>query len=617
MYVLNAEGELLYSSDNGKSWMPTLKSVPGDKQHFGLLPVSDSLIFATGQGAASTSLYKSSDGGKAWERVGNSRAPIAITQIGDRVFLVQERLLSYLDLEDPNSSLEYVPDIEPQSDIVSDDLGTFYIASSEAIYVSADTGLTWTRLPTNFGAFELLYTSPGVLIAVSDHGIFRSADRGQSWYQVSTDRFIRGSGVRALTGEFIASGFSQVYRSLDQGESWTLSTKGIRSMKTQAVFASTDGSIIVGSSGFGILEQEDENGPWTLFSDTVWNSESLRNDVLRRAVQFVQSSEGTVFAATDVGIYRRPRMSSVWEKLTPGSLDYSTIVVPSDSFILAKGGVVFGGPLVRSVDGGVSWDTIESDRYIFELFYDPVHTALYGIASKGGSKHLFESHDSGQTWSREVVETQGAFVHVDPLRGDIYRVERNSLAESMYVFRSSDQGDTWVNEREGLRHLTHALDLVVTPDNDRYLVGGDSLVYVLRKGATFWTVVNTGSPKLPIKELAVLPDGRLLADADDAGLYVSSIPVTSDVGLHLPDQNLTVVDLGGGQFWLRGVDVDPNVSINLWNLLGESSELAVDRVDLSGDHIMLNCDHLPDGVYIVSFRDRNGSYLTGLLRLVR
>ena len=79
-------------------------------------------------------------------------------------------------------------------------------------------------------------------------------------------------------------------------------------------------------------------------------------------------------------------------------------------------------------------------------------------------------------------------------------------------------------------------------------------------------------------------------------------------------QSATVVDLGGKRFWLMGGDVDPSISISVSNLLGDASELTADRVDLFDDHILLNCDHLRPGLYIVSFRKQNGSNVPGLLR---
>ncbi len=124
----------------------------------------------------------------------------------------------------------------------------FFLGTSDGqIFVSEDAGETWSQLVPGLNRRNLVIDNlafdpldPNTLYSAtwelkSDKGwLFRTRDGGQTWQEISLDRFssaIRAIAIAPSAPQQIALGISEgVILTLDGGETWDRITRGYRSM---------------------------------------------------------------------------------------------------------------------------------------------------------------------------------------------------------------------------------------------------------------------------------------------------------------------------------------------------------------------------------------------------
>ena len=268
IYIGTAWGGVWLTRDGGLTWIPIFDRAPslgiGEPGGIAIDPIDPSIIYAgtsnrdgsqfSGEATQPPAgLFKSTDGGGSWVRLGSgypSSAPSNASQFFNQVINVV--------IIDPANHL------------------TVYLASNAGVFVSGDGGLNWTQGALPFGDVRSLVidltsaASARILYAgVVSAGVFRSNDGGQTWTSILSGATpvvanelnsagILGGPARSV-GKFIvalapptsppALGGIQVlyatmegrplnrprkptdapdpvgvFRSVDQGASWTLQT---------------------------------------------------------------------------------------------------------------------------------------------------------------------------------------------------------------------------------------------------------------------------------------------------------------------------------------------------------------------------------------------------------
>jgi photosystem II stability/assembly factor-like uncharacterized protein len=268
IYIGTAWGGVWLTRDGGLTWIPIFDRAPslgiGEPGGIAIDPIDPSIIYAgtsnrdgsqfSGEATQPPAgLFKSTDGGGSWVRLGSgypSSAPSNASQFFNQVINVV--------IIDPANHL------------------TVYLASNAGVFVSRDGGLNWTQGALPFGDVRSLVidltsaASARILYAgVVSAGVFRSNDGGQTWTSILSGATpvvanelnsagILGGPARSV-GKFIVAlapptspptlGGIQVlyatmegrplnrprkptdapdpvgvFRSVDQGASWTLQT---------------------------------------------------------------------------------------------------------------------------------------------------------------------------------------------------------------------------------------------------------------------------------------------------------------------------------------------------------------------------------------------------------
>ncbi|MFQ5649527.1 MAG: FlgD immunoglobulin-like domain containing protein [bacterium] len=359
--------------------------------------------------------------------------------------------------------------------------------------------------PTNIGGritdVEMSPTSFDTLyVGAASGGIFRSADRGQSWEPIFDQALSLSIGDLALdpgnprviyagTGEPNAGGGSLtyggmgVYKSSDSGQTWThLGLEKTRFIGRIAVDPRDARRIYVAAMG-NLFSTNTERGLYrSLDGGASWENVLFLSDSTGCIDVVVHpTSPDTVYAA-------------MWERRRfPNGRLY--------------GGVTSG--LYRSADGGDSWTELTQGLPnnspdvgrigVAISASDP--TILYAIYADhiGPFAGIYRSSDGGDSWQRtndgvlrNVYATFGWWfgnIRIDPSDPDILYVL------GLDVYKTTDAGASWSRVFRNIHVDQHGM--VVHPLNpDFVVVGNDGGLYLSANAGATWSK----SPHLPITQ---------------------------------------------------------------------------------------------------------------------
>ena len=210
-------------------------------------------------------------------------------------------------------------------------------------------------------------------------------------------------------------------------------------------------------------------------------------------------------------------------------------------FTIAAGGSPPGGALLRTLDGGVTWQGIQDPwnpltglgyGLVTDLHIDPRRPATLHAVKESG---YYRSDDRGLHWSRRFLPLRdAAALALDPgAPGTIY------VAGSSGLFKSIDSGASFSRigiglpteiPRESNRYAGTPTSLVVDPGRSARVfaaINGRG-VFVSEDGGETWADFNAGLRNLFVSELALHADGRVLHAATLGGVFHNRFAAESE-----------------------------------------------------------------------------------------
>lgn len=362
-----------------------------------------------------------------------------------------------------------------------------YATTLAGIFRSLDGGNSWSSLVSGVvWGVAVDPSAPDVLYLSWDAEVFKSTDGGASWRgtglkdQIALDLAVDPADPRVV----YAARPDGFYRSEDGGTTWQASSSGLlrpdgnTATLDELAIDSRHGVLYVLGDG-SLFKSTDRGRTWT----RVWEGprpysvlEDLRVDPGSGALYLTNPHDAGVFRSTDG--------AATWSVAFSGN-GVEALAVDARSTGRVYLGTRAGG-LRRSEDGGSTW--VVANRGLRDLAFlsvvsDPHHPGrLFAVGAPDLSQPLgfedrvlFQRTDYGASWTSPFGSPEDSPA-VNDLVADPSRPGVWYLAVFGGVLKTEDGGQTWRNERNGLRWPDYIASLALAPsDPDRlYAIGWDT-----------------------------------------------------------------------------------------------------------------------------------------------
>ena len=307
------------------------------------------------------------------------------------------------------------------------------------VYKSADVGDSWEQISLVYRVGDIKKTFSTVdlttmimdptdhralYIGTAEQGMYYTYDGGVGWHQTLTN-LGRINDIAISPRErciiYTAIG-NRVYKSTDCNRHWDYQLIETRddpnNQITSLAIDSYDTNIIyAGTSGEGLFRSRDGGFSWhavEFFNGRIFKILINSND--SRIIYVATDSEG-IYKTADAGETWQQLLTEDLTKTKKNLLVYRELILDPT----VEDGLLYASQygLLRSSDGGKTWQEIE-------LLTPPSTSAIYSLAINpqngqeiyyGISKALYRSLDGGKNWiTRNLPSTRAAkFLLVDPV----------------------------------------------------------------------------------------------------------------------------------------------------------------------------------------------------------
>lgn len=457
----------------------------------------------------------------------------------------------------------------------------FLGTAGKGLWASHDGGESWLQTPDWREAYVstlLLDQDEGRRIYIStSRQVYRSQDFGRTWQPAPELDGRAHVFAQAPDGTLYAGLTGRVARSGDGGDTWTFPQDGGAGLHPHmpvldliTVRQPGDGYVLYAATRDGVYWSADQGRSWGRHKKGLGGVE---------VEALVWDDEGGMLTATPMGLFRRPPGEEKWESVAQ-AFRYKRFYALSGD---ASSRTIYAGMqsgLVRSTDGGETWEEVNSDLTSLGMPgvlvdpEDPNHVFI-----RLAFERVYESQDGGKTWEArwEGMGTHHVVLSMArPPSGELWAGTQDGL------FRWDLQGKRW--ERELLPPTNQSVFAIAfDPEGKTTYVGATGGLWCRRDGNR-WHRCAPKTINHTVTALTVLPEGHIYAGTRYAGLYrscdggftwhqVPDIDGGSSVNALLADTEERVVYVATDRGLFRGQDTAcPPSETSLWSEMRDGAE---------------------------------------------
>lgn len=457
-------GSVLISTDAGVTWSQSYID-PLSRNIYSTTFVNENIGYAAGtQGL----LFKTTDGGETWsEQTSGTTSTLWDVDFinADTGFVVgaSGTILYTTNGGTDWTASNYGTTTLYKIHFINDNFGYMGSASTTTgrLMRTTNGGTSWNDITANVPG--LAGTVRGIHFVGEDNGwisnsqgrIFKTTDGGSTWAQVydigSTTTTIYEVKFYDLNNGYAISASGQVLKTTDGGTNWTLT----QTDATQNLF------------GLGLLDVQ---------------AEGISTPVL------IGGNAGTIIISMNDG--------ATWElghTAASQNLLYRVSFL-SESVGYVSGGTATTGDLLKTTDGGLTWEKLQFDAG--ERFYS-VHfiNENLGYAGTRGPSGLYKTTDGGQNWTPLNTGTGST----TSIIYDIKFLDDNTglaMYSSGQVARTTDGGTSWTPVSAGWGAAA-GYNIFIVDASTVYICGaGGRISKSINGGASFAQLSSLGTATL-------------------------------------------------------------------------------------------------------------------------
>ena len=418
--------------------------------------------------------------------------------------------------------------------------------ATDGIYVSNDNGLSWSTANAGIESQDItvIKNGQGYLFAGTfGKGVLRSSDEGQTWLPPSNYNNLFVTSI-VVTDTYVFAGTNSdgVYRSSDSGETWTqlFGIYGILSMGStnEKIFAATYGYTFVttdNGDNWSNVSSLEGAAPWSFFSSGDTIIAGCVNEIYRSTNggnTFYEYSLGLPYTITNVysltsagtdlfagtsyyGILKSTDFGTTWSIANNGMGPKDVRAITANSSSLIAGSHYVG--VYRSDDLGDNWNKSMNGF--------PAGSSITSMLFNGRNVYagtrdgLYRSSDNGETWT-ELPGTNDT-INYGTVRGlceqDGIVYAGVTFQFNSTVYKSTDQGDTWIRSGNGLPTDLTFINSMASSGNNMVAATDVGIYYSSDNGDNWYL---SGFPLDFVEDMSA-SDGHIYAIRQFVGIYRS------------------------------------------------------------------------------------------------
>jgi len=264
----------------------------------------------------------------------------------------------------------------------------YMVGESGMIYKTTDAGDNWTALTSALTVkdlYSISFPTAQTGYIGGDNQLLKTTDSGSSWSVLPTNGLIPNGTISfpdQNTGFAIGTD-GKAYRSTDGGINWTLLNTGSTTNFTDVCFIDANNGYFGGVGGV-LVKTTDGGNTWTqLVSGTTGKIFNLTFP--SNQIGFFDDNTGKLFKTVNGG--------NSWELIK----DFNGLSEANDIlFINESVGFAYYNSFYKTIDGGMTWNQIESP-YLLKLSF-PTNDIGYAI---GGWGTIYKTTDCGSNWIKQ------------------------------------------------------------------------------------------------------------------------------------------------------------------------------------------------------------------------
>jgi len=389
-------------------------------------------------------------------------------------------------------------------------------ATNAGIYRTANAGTNWAQVSTvNAYDVEFKPGDPNTVYATSNTAFYRSTNGGTSFTAISNGIPTTGANrlaiaVTAADPNYVyvlrsntSSAFGGLYRSVTSGTAFTVmsTTPDVLANSCAGTTGSGQGwyDLAVAASPLnkdevvvgGVNHWRSVNGGTNWTNIGCWNSTVANPPYVHADVHDLEyTSTGTLYSANDGGIYRYT--GTAWTDIT-STRNIAQIYRIGTSAISANKWITGHQDNGSNIYNGTTYNASYPGDGM-DCFIDRTNdNNMFTSTPNGG---YVRSTNGGASWSSATSGLTGGTYWVSPWKQDpitattIYGSRTN-------LWKSTNLGVSWTmlaaipgNTAQGV------IEFAIAPSNNQviYVIHGSTGVYKTTNGGTSWAAVNTGLP---------------------------------------------------------------------------------------------------------------------------